>query len=278
MLARRLPGLLPPLQRQEQLEVTKIHSIAGLVNEGLVHQRPFRAPHHGVSAVGLIGGGPHPRPGEVSLAQHGVLFLDELPEFPRSVLENLRQPLEDGFLTISRAAARLTFPAQTMLVAAMNPCPCGYLGHPTRACSDSQDAIHRYRSRISGPLIDRIDMHVEVPAQRPDVFDRAPDPERHAADSTAPQRVMQARQVMHDRQGVANAHLTGQALKHHCRLDADSKSLLHQAIDELGLSARAHDRILRLARTIADFDEREAITLETISEAIGFRLLDRQVW
>jgi magnesium chelatase family protein len=278
MLARRLPSLLPPMTQDEQLEITKIHSIAGLVHDGLVQQRPFRSPHHGVSAVGLVGGGSQPRPGEISLATHGLLFLDELPEFPRQVLENLRQPLEDGHLTISRAAGRLTFPAQCMLVAAMNPCPCGYLGHPTRACSDSQDAIHRYRSRISGPLIDRIDIHLEVPAQRPEVLGQPASPEEQAADHNAPQHVAAARQRMLDRQGCTNANLVGKELKKHCQLDSITRSLLNQAIEELGLSARAHDRILRVARSIADLEASDAIEIEAISEAIGYRLLDRQVW
>ena len=170
MLARRLPSILPPLSHEEALEVTRIHSVAGFSDtvQGLHQHRPFRAPHHSVSAVGLVGGGSTPKPGEVSLSHHGVLFLDELPEFPRRVLEHLRQPLEDGHLTIGRAAGRLQFPARCMLVAAMNPCPCGYLGHPVRACVDSRDAIHRYRAHISGPLLDRIDCHLEVPAQSPD--------------------------------------------------------------------------------------------------------------
>lgn len=277
MLARRLPGLLPPLTRPEQLEVTRVHSVAGLVDgsHGLLRQRPFRAPHHNVSAVGLIGGGSIPRPGEVSLAHHGVLFLDELPEYPRPVLESLRQPLEDGHLTISRSAGRLDFPSRCMLVAAMNPCPCGYLGHPTRGCSCSQDQIHRYRARISGPLLDRIDLHLEVPAQRPEALDGA---EAGESSAVLRERVLAARQRMLDRQGCANARLDGAPLRRHASPDAEGRVLLHQAVDELGLSARAHTRILRVARSIADLDGREAVGIEDVSEAIGYRLLDRRVW
>ena len=277
MLARRLPGLLPPMTIDERLDVTRVHSVAGLLpgGQGLMACRPFRAPHHNVSTVGLIGGGSMPRPGEVSLAHHGVLFLDELPEYARPVLESLRQPLEDGHLTISRSAARLTFPSRCMLVAAMNPCPCGYLGHPSRSCSDNQDAIHRYRARISGPLLDRIDLHLEVPAQKPEVLDRQEaGPDSH----TVRDQVMGARQRMLERQGQANARLEGRALRRHVRLDDEAKTLLHQAVDELGLSARAHDRILKVARTIADLDGLDQPGLDQVSEAIGYRLLDRQTW
>ncbi|MFW5752876.1 MAG: YifB family Mg chelatase-like AAA ATPase [Planctomycetota bacterium] len=276
MLARRLPGLLPPLTLDEQLDVTRVHSVAGLVDgAGLVRRRPFRSPHHNISAVGLIGGGSVPRPGEVSLAHHGVLFLDELPEYPRAVLESLRQPLEDGRLTISRAAARLEFPSRCMLVAAMNPCPCGYLGHPSRACSDSQDAIHRYRARISGPLLDRIDIHLEVPAQRPEVLDA---PRDGPGTASVRERVLCARDRMLARQACTNAALDSRRLRRYARPSDEARTLLHQAVDELGLSARAHDRILKVARTITDLDGAETPGVEAVSEAIGYRLLDRQVW
>jgi magnesium chelatase family protein len=274
MLARRLPGLLPDLTLEEALAVTRVHSVSGLLptGGGLLRTRPFRSPHHNVSGVGLIGGGPVPRPGEVSLAHHGVLFLDELPEFSRTVLECLRQPLEDGHLTISRGGGRLRFPSRCMLVAAMNPCPCGYLGHPTRRCNDSTDAIHRYRGRISGPLLDRIDLHIEVPAQKPDLLARAGDGESTA---TVRRRVVAARERMLERQGRANAALDTRGLRRHLAAEPAAIALLAQAVDELGFSARAYDRILKVARTIADLDGREGVSLDDVSEAIGYRVLDR---
>jgi magnesium chelatase family protein len=274
MLARRLPGLMPELTLHEALDVTRVHSVSGLMPSGggLLRTRPFRSPHHNVSSVGLVGGGSIPRPGEVSLAHHGVLFLDELPEFPRTVLENLRQPLEDGHLTISRGGGRLRFPSRCMLVAAMNPCPCGYLGHPTRRCTDNADAVHRYRGRISGPLLDRIDIHLEVPAQRPDLLANADGGETTAQ---ARARVVAARDRMLARQGCANAGLGPKGMREHIRASADGIKLLHQAVDSLGLSARAYDRILRVARTIADLDDRPDVGLDDISEAIGYRVLDR---
>ena len=274
MLARRLPGLLPDLTLHEALEVTRVHSVAGLMpaGTGLIRLRPFRSPHHNVSAVGLVGGGSVPRPGEVSLAHHGVLFLDELPEFPRTVLENLRQPLEDGHLTISRAGGRLKFPSRCMLVSAMNPCPCGYLGHPSRRCTDNADAVHRYRSKISGPLLDRIDLHLEVPAQRPDLLAKA---ESGQTTSEARVQVVAARERMLARQGCANAQLDAKGMRKHIQATADSLALLHQAVDSLGLSARGYDRIQRVARTIADLDGRGEVSLDDISEAIGYRVLDR---
>jgi len=277
MLARRLPGILPPMSDDEALEVTRIHSVAGMLpaGTGLLRARPFRAPHHNSSDAGLVGGGAVPRPGEVTLAHRGVLFLDELPEFSRRSLETLRQPLEDGFLTISRAWGRLKFPARGMLVCAMNPCPCGYLGHPTRACTDNKAAISRYRGRISGPLLDRIDLHCEVPAQAPQALaDTAP-----VEDSaTVRARVCAARKRMLARQGCANADLQGRHLRKHAALQADALELLHQAVDELSLSARAYDRIIRLARSIADLEGQADVGIEAVSEAIGYRLLDRQQW
>ncbi len=275
MLARRLPGLLPPMTSEEALDASRVHSVSGLLpaGAGLLRERPFRAPHHNVSGVGLIGGGSIPRPGEVSLAHQGVLFLDELPEFPRQVLETLRQPLEDGHLTISRSGGRVRFPAQVTLIAAMNPCPCGYLGHPTRRCVDSADATHRYRSRISGPLLDRIDLHLDVPAQRPDVMLLESGGGETSVEVRA--RVCAARDRMLARQGVANARLDSRGLRTHLHATADALSLLQQAAEELGLSARAHDRCLKVARTVADLDARDQVQLDDVAEAVGYRVLDR---
>jgi magnesium chelatase family protein len=274
MLARRLPGLLPPMTADEALEVTRVHSIAGLLppGAGLVAERPFRAPHHGVSGAGLVGGGSPPRPGEVTLAHHGVLFLDELAEYPRAALESLRQPLEDGFLTVVRAGGRLRFPARLCLVAAMNPCPCGFLGHPTRRCTCNAAEIHRYRAKISGPLLDRIDLHLEVPAQRPEALQAASGGEDSAG---ARARVVAARGRMLARQGRPNGALDARGLRQHAGAVPEAMALLAQAVAELGLSARAHDRILKVARTIADLDARPAVSLEDVSEAIGYRVLDR---
>jgi magnesium chelatase family protein len=276
MLARRLPGLMPELTLAEALDVTRVHSVSGLLPTGigLLRTRPFRAPHHNVSGVGLIGGGSVPRPGEVSLAHHGVLFLDELPEFSRAVLETLRQPLEDGHLTISRSGGRLRFPSRCMLVAAMNPCPCGYLGHPSRRCTDNADAIHRYRGRISGPLLDRIDLHVEVPAQKPELLSHDPTGE---TTTQARQKVATARNRMLSRQGCANAALTPRLLRTHLHADTEAITLLDEAVTQLGFSARAYDRMLKVARTIADFDDRDTVNLDDVSEAIGYRVLDRPV-
>lgn len=274
MLARRLAGILPALTAEEALEVTRVHSIAGLLplGCGLVARRPFRSPHHGVSGPGLVGGGSPPRPGEVSLAHFGILFLDELPEYPRTALESLRQPLEDGFLTIVRAGGRLRFPARCCLVAAMNPCPCGFLGHPTRRCTCGSDEIHRYRAKISGPLLDRIDLHLEVPAQRPEALQGADGGETSAA---LRERVVAARGRMLARQGRPNALLEPRGLRSHIHAVPEALRLLAQAVDELGLSARAHDRILKVARTIADLDGRHDVGLDDVSEAIGYRVLDR---
>ncbi len=274
MLARRLPGLMPALTLDEALDVTRVHSVSGLLPSGigLLRTRPFRSPHHNVSGVGLIGGGSIPRPGEVSLAHNGVLFLDELPEFSRTVLETLRQPLEDGHLTISRGGGRLKFPSRCMLVAAMNPCPCGYLSHPTRRCTDNADAIHRYRGRISGPLLDRIDLHVEVPAQKPELLSHGPDGQTTAQ---ARVHVVAARERMLKRQGCSNAGLSSRSLRKHLNANKDAIALLDQAVTDLGFSARAYDRILKVAKTIADFDNRDQVNLDDVSEAIGYRVLDR---
>jgi magnesium chelatase family protein len=274
MLARRLAGILPTLTAEEALEVTRVHSIAGLLplGCGLVARRPFRSPHHGVSGPGLVGGGSPPRPGEVSLAHFGILFLDELPEYPRTALESLRQPLEDGFLTIVRAGGRLRFPARCCLIAAMNPCPCGFLGHPTRRCTCGSDEIHRYRAKISGPLLDRIDLHLEVPAQRPEALQGADGGETSL---TLREHVVAARGRMLARQGRPNALLEPRGLRTHIHAAPEALRLLGQAVDELGLSARAHDRILKVSRTIADLDGRADVGLDDVSEAIGYRVLDR---
>ncbi len=280
MLARRLPTILPPLSFAEAVEVTQVASVAGTLAPGqaLVTTRPFRAPHHTVSDAGLIGGGSVPRPGEVSLAHHGVLFLDELPEFKKSVLEVLRQPLESGQVTVTRAAATVDFPARFMLVAAMNPCPCGFYGDPRRQCSCSPPQVRNYLNRVSGPLLDRIDIQVEVPAV----------PFRDlAADTAGPpsaelrRRVVEARRRQHRRLGpggiYCNAQMDSRQTRRHCRLDSAGLELLEQAMERFRLSARAYTRILKIARTIADLEGSEAIGLAHLSEAIGYRSLDRNL-
>jgi magnesium chelatase family protein len=280
MLARRLPSILPSMSLEESLETTKIHSVAGTLAAGrsLLTIRPFRAPHHTISDAGLIGGGSSPRPGEVSLAHGGVLFLDELPEFRRNVLEVLRQPMEDGVVTLSRAAVSLTYPARFMLAAAMNPCPCGYLGDHQHSCTCGSLMVARYRSRISGPLLDRIDIHLEVPAVS--YAELAADPEEENS-ATIRARVEQARSVQRARfqghRGVhANAHMTARDLKRYCRLSASVESLLRQAVTRLGLSARAYHRILKIARTIADLAGSVELSTAHVSEAIQYRSLDRK--
>jgi magnesium chelatase family protein len=290
MLAKRLPSILAPLRFEEALETTKIHSVAGVLNkdDGLVTQRPFRAPHHTISDAGLIGGGMVPRPGEVSLAHNGLLFLDELPEFPRNVLEVLRQPLEDGTVTIARAAMSLSFPARFMLAAAMNPCPCGYFNDKGRECMCTPPMIQRYVSKVSGPLLDRIDIHIEVPAvQYKELRAGA------AAEGSAQirDRVMAARERQHARfkevgarskSGAravyANAQMTTQQIRVHCELHSDAERLLERAMQQQGLSARAHDRILKVARTIADLEAAPTIAVKHIAEAIQYRTLDRSYW
>jgi magnesium chelatase family protein len=278
MLARRLPGILPPQTFEEALEVTAVHSVAGLTRgKGLVRERPFRAPHHSVSDAGLVGGSSVPRPGEISLAHHGVLFLDELPEFKKHVLESLRQPAEEGTITIARAGHTVRYPAEFMLVAAMNPCPCGWLGEPTRTCLCTPAELLRYRRRVSGPLLDRIDLHVEVPAVPAAALGNAGSGEKSEA---VRERVMRARRAQEGRmaKGTArcNARLRPSALRKACALDPAGKSLLLTAIDKLGLSARAHDRILKVARTIADLDGAEAVRTPHLAEAIQYRALDRR--
>ena len=282
MLARRMPSILPPLSRQEALETTKIHSVAGKTGfaGGLMARRPFRAPHHTISQVALIGGGQSPRPGEVSLAHNGVLFLDELPEFGRSVLEVLRQPLEDKKITVSRAKYSVEYPANFTLVAAMNPCPCGYYNHPAKECVCSPGSVHRYMGRISGPLMDRIDLHVEVtPVPAAELSAAAPG-EPSAA---VRERVMRAREVQAARfremAGVyTNAGMNAAMLREYCRMDTASATLLERAMERLNLSARAYDRILKVARTIADLAGREDIVPADVAEAINYRSLDRGNW
>ena len=276
MLASRLPGILPPMDEAEALETAALHSISHHGFE-LQHwkQRPFRQPHHTASAVALVGGGSHPRPGEISLAHNGVVFLDELPEFDRRVLEVLREPLESGQITISRAARQAEFPARFQLIAAMNPCPCGYHGHPSGRCRCSPDQVQRYRSKISGPLLDRIDLHVEVPSLPLKVYHN--EKKMQAESSLAVgRRVAAARQRQTARCGMANSQLGNREIQHHCQLDAESRQLLEHAICKLGLSARGYHRILKIARTIADLAEREHIELAHLTEAIGYRRLDRQ--
>jgi magnesium chelatase family protein len=281
MLAQRLPTILPPLTPGESLETTRIYSAMGMLTSGqpLLSVRPFRTPHHTISDAGMVGGGNPPAPGEISLAHHGVLFLDELPEFHRRSLEVLRQPLEEGRVTISRALASSTFPAHFVLVAAMNPCPCGYLGDVRHACKCSPPQIERYMGRISGPLIDRIDLHIEVPTVP---FQELSANADGTSSETMRQEVNRARQVQRERFGSDNYRLNSRMmtrqLRKYCVLDSDGRGLLQSAMDELGLSARAHDRILRVARTIADLDGSELIQSGHLVEAISYRSLDRKLW
>jgi magnesium chelatase family protein len=279
MLARRMPTILPPMTLEEALETTKIHSVAGLLGSGeaLVATRPFRAPHHTISDAGLIGGGSSPRPGEVSLAHHGVLFMDELPEFRRNVLEVMRQPLEDGDVTISRAAISLTYPSRFMLAAAMNPCPCGYYGDAQRRCSCPALGVQRYLARVSGPLLDRIDLHVEVPAVP---YRELSDKRSGEPSAAVRERVVAAR----DRQRIrfagmpgmfANAHMRAREIREFCRLGDAGESLLRAAISRLGFSARAYHRVLKIARTLADLDGMDEIGTAHVAEAVQYRSLDR---
>ncbi len=282
MLAKRLATILPDMTLEESYETTKIHSISGFLPPGkpLIATRPFRSPHHTISDVALVGGGNYPRPGEVSLAHNGVLFLDELPEFNRKALAAMRQPLEDGCVTISRAAYSLTFPASFMLTAAMNPCPCGNLGDPRRECTCQPWQVQRYLGRISGPLLDRIDMHMEVPAVKyADLSSTEPSGEPSAAIRT---RVQKARNLQRERFGDdslrCNSQMGSKHVKKYCVTTADAKELLKAAILNLGISARAYDRILKVARTIADLSESDVIRAEHISEAIQYRSFDRGLW
>lgn len=277
MLASRLSGILPPMTEQEALESAAITSISDNgFNVSQWRKRPFRTPHHTASGVALVGGGSNPRPGEVSLADHGVLFLDELPEFDRRVLEVLREPLESGRITISRAARQAEFPARFQLLAAMNPCPCGYLGHSNGRCHCTVDQVQRYRARISGPLLDRIDMHIEVPNVPHEVL-RA-DPKLTIENSgMVRERVTKARNRQQERGGISNAGLMNRDVDKVCQLVEADHRLLERAIDQLGLSARAYHRILKVARTIADLAGAENIETPHLSEAISYRRLDRSV-
>ncbi|SEA78378.1 magnesium chelatase family protein [Desulfuromusa kysingii] len=280
MLARRLPTILPDFSFEEALETTKIHSVAGLLahKNALVRQRPFRSPHHTISDAGLIGGGSYPRPGEVSLAHRGILFLDEFPEFKKNVLEMLRQPLEDGQVSISRAALSLTYPANFMLVAAMNPCPCGFLGDTQHDCTCTPPMLQRYRNRLSGPLLDRIDLHVEVPrVPHKDLTDQSP----AESSSAIRERVNRARKIQHERLAPfglhANSQMQARHIRRFCKLSAQGDTLLEQVTDKLGLSARSFTRILKLARTIADLAGVEQIETLHLSEAIQYRGQDRKL-
>ncbi|MBL9116814.1 MAG: YifB family Mg chelatase-like AAA ATPase [Verrucomicrobiaceae bacterium] len=282
MLAKRIPTIIPGMNEDEAVETTKIHSAGGLLGESVafIATRPFRSPHHTISDAGLLGGGSNPGPGEVSLAHNGVLFLDELPEFRRSTLEVLRQPLEDHKVTISRAAGSLTFPAQFMLVAAMNPCPCGYFGDVKRECRCGPNVIQKYRQRISGPLLDRIDLHVEVPlVEYKDLASK----ESGESSAMIRARVEACRLVQAERfkkeKGVhSNSAMTPRLIKKHCELDAESSGYLAHAMGEMNFSARAHDRIVKVARTHADLAGREKIVADDILQSIGYRTLDRTLW
>lgn len=281
MLAKRLPSILPDISRQEALESTAIHSIAGILptDMGLLPTRPFRAPHHTVSSVGLTGGGNQIRPGEVSLSHNGVLFLDELPEFSRQAMEALRQPLENGKITISRASGSLSYPCSFILVAAMNPCPCGYFGHPTRPCTCSGAIAQRYVSRISGPLLDRFDLHVEVP---PVEYTQLTSKTPAESSATIKQRVNRAREIQTERyRGTAirtNSQLPTALLKRYCALDDKANALMQHAFERLDLSARAYNRLLKVGRTIADLEGSETVQSIHLAEAIQYRSLDRKYW
>ncbi len=285
MLARRVPTILPPLELDEALETTKIHSVYGLLepNQPLVANRPFRSPHHTASEAGMIGGGAFPKPGEVSLAHNGVLFLDELPEFHRDVLESLRQPLEDGFVVIGRAKMSITYPARFLLLASMNPCPCGYFSDPLRECLCSPSQIQRYRKKISGPLLDRFDIHINVPSLRfEDIAKKEPGESSHAIR----ERVIKARKIQIERfkelkrkkRIFANSQMEGREIRRFCPISKESENLLRTAMEKFGLSARAYDRILKVARTIADLEGKESIEPFHVAEAIQYRSFDRSAW
>ncbi len=281
MLAKRLPSILPEMTFDESIETTKIHSIAGLLNKSnpFINARPFRSPHHTVSAPAVAGGGTVPRPGEISLAHNGVLFLDELPEFKRDVMEALRQPLEDGKVTVSRVSGSLTYPSSIMLVAAMNPCPCGFYGHPTKQCTCSQNAVKKYLGKISGPMLDRLDIHVEVP---PVDFAALSSEKSEESSATIRERVNKARKIQTERyKGTninCNARLTPALIKKYCVLSDEAKKYLELSFERLGMSARAYDRILKVARTVADLEGSEIIEKNHIFTAISFRSLDRKYW
>jgi magnesium chelatase family protein len=281
MLAKRLPTILPPLTIEESLESTKIHSVVGNVasDKGLITERPFRKPHHTISDVALVGGGGYPQPGEISLAHNGVLFLDELPEYKRTVLEVMRQPMEDRMVTISRAKFTVDYPAGFMLVAAMNPCPCGYYNHPERDCSCGSNNVQRYLNKISGPLLDRIDLHVEVtPVNYDDLANDIP----KEGSAEIRERVIKARSIQQDRYSDSgfhsNAEIGSKQIRQYCKISNDSAAVLKKAMNNFGFSARAYDRILKVARTIADLDHSTEIKVNHIAEAIQYRSLDRENW
>jgi magnesium chelatase family protein len=281
MLAKRMPTIMPGLTASESIETTRIYSSLGRLSPGqpLMARRPFRAPHHTISDAGLVGGGNPPVPGEISLSHNGVLFLDELPEFNRRTLEVLRQPLEDGTVTISRALHSSTFPADMMLVVALNPCPCGYRSDPRRDCHCTPPQIERYMAKISGPLLDRIDLHIEVPAvpYKELAAERA-----GTSSSQMREQVVAARKIQAERfagsQTRYNARMTSRQIRSHCKLDNECQNLLQSSVNDLGLSARAHDKVLRVARTIADLEQSAKIEPHHITEAINYRMLDRQLW
>lgn len=282
MLAKRMSTILPPLTIEESLETTKIHSVAGQLTskDALMTKRPFRSPHHTISDVALVGGGTNPQPGEISLSHNGVLFLDELPEFKRTVLEVMRQPLESRSITISRAKFSVDYPASFMLIAAMNPCPCGYYNHPEKDCTCGTHVVQRYLSKISGPLLDRIDLHVEV---TPVAFKELASDEKSENSLVIRKRVMAAREIQNNRfkesQNIhSNAQMSSVQVRERCRIDAEGRRLLKIAMEKLGLSARAYDRILKVARTIADMEQETDIKNHHLAEAIQFRSLDRQIW
>jgi magnesium chelatase family protein len=283
MLAKRLPSILPDLDFGEAVETTKIHSVMGTLKGNLVNERPFRSPHHTTSRVGLVGGGANPMPGEISMAHNGILFLDELPEFPKSVSESLRQPLEDGVVTVTRAQAKVSYPASFMLVCAMNPCKCGYFGDPKRQCTCTPQTIKRYLERVSGPLLDRIDIEIELPSVSYDEISGKMPKGESSAEIRA--RVNRARAFANKRlrtggdiEGILNANMSVPLFQKYCVPTKEASELMRDAFDSLGLSARGHDRVLRVARTIADLDESEEIRAEHIAEAIMYRSLDRKYW
>ena len=281
MLAKRIPTIMPTLTAPESIETTQIYSAMGRLAPGqpLMAVRPYRTPHHTISNAGLVGGGSTPTPGEISLAHNGILFLDELPEFSRSTLEVLRQPLEDGVVTISRALNSTTFPADLMLIAALNPCPCGYRGDVRRDCHCSPIKVENYMSKISGPLLDRIDLHIEVPAVS---FKELSDGSQGTSSAAMREQVTRARQLQHERfrkkQQRLNGQMTSRQVREFCRLDVEGMRVLTASVQEMGLSARAHDKVLRIARTIADLDDSEKIRREHVNEAVNYRMLDRQIW